>query len=66
MLTNAPNLVTLVTTPFEDHFWLIVGELADFFVEPWSDKLLARIAARPAHLLHNVLNCEPTRAEGCT
>jgi hypothetical protein len=45
---------------FEDHFWLIVGELAEFFVEPWSDKLLARIAARPAHLPQNVLNCEPT------
>jgi uncharacterized protein len=29
---------------FEDHFWLNVGELADFFVEIGSDKLLARIA----------------------
>jgi len=40
---------------FEDHFWLNVGELADFFVETWSHKLLARIASRLAQLLQNVL-----------
>jgi hypothetical protein len=43
---------------FEDHFWLNVGELADFFVEIGSDKLLERIATWLAQLLQNVLDGE--------
>ena len=45
---------------FEDHSWLNVGDLADFFGEAWSDELLARIAARLSQFLQNVLECERT------
>ena len=55
MSTNAPNLVTLVTTPSSVMPGLQVGDLLDVVLKTGREEFIARVASRLAEFFENVV-----------